>query len=296
VSIFISWSGPSSREVGRKVKQLVSEVLGTDDVFMSDEDIAPGDKSLEEIDLALKRSTAALIIVSARTAREPWLNFEAGAMAVRLAKTSVVPILLDLDFNQLIQPLAQFQAIRYDDREKFRKTLVLLNMQRGSDRIKTETLDIVLTARWPKFQSDVAQIVADGASPDDAAALPDEQDKIDEILSTLRGMSSGFQASTVRSRAAKKDANLPTDFDMKRLGYLHQRVNRVVPIEPSLPSDYEPGRTFRAVASVEALPDQLANSLSQLAVEIGYDLMIEGRNVYYEFYRSGQKWTSIEMG
>jgi hypothetical protein len=296
VSIFISWSGPSSREVGREVKQLVSEVLGTDDVFMSDEDIAPGDKSLEEIDLALKRSTAALIIVSARTAREPWLNFEAGAMAVRLAKTSVVPILLDLDFNQLIQPLAQFQAIRYDDREKFRKTLVLLNMQRGSDRIKTETLDIVLTARWSKFQADVTQIVADSASPDDAAALPDEQDKIDEILSTLRGMSNGYQASTVRSRTGKKGAYLPADFDTKRLGYLHQRVNRIVPIEPSTPSDFEPGHSFRAVASVEALPDEFSNSLAHLAVEIGYNLIIECRNVYYEFYSSGHKSTSIEMG
>ena len=295
MSIFISWSGPSNRDVGRKVKQFVSEVLGTDDVFMSDEDIAPGDKSLEEIDLALKRSTAALVIVSARTAREPWLNFEAGAMAVRLEKTSVIPILLDLNFSQLIQPLAQFQAIRYDDAEKFRRMLVVLNAQRDAERIKSDTLEIVFRTRWADFQKDVASIIEASASPEDAAELPDERDKIDEILSTLRGMASSSN-SAAKSRSGKlSDALAANEVDRKKAPYIHMRVRQLVPIDSFDLHEEATGRTFRGQTSFNSLPDVSCALLKDLAQELAVTIVIETRSVYYTFPISGKVWTAVEL-
>lgn len=286
MSIFVSWSGPSNRDVARKVKQFVSEVLGTDSVFMSDEDIAPGDKSLEEVDLALKKSTAALVIVSARSMREPWLNFEAGAMAVRLTKTSVIPILLDLTFSQLVQPIAQFQAIRYDDAEKFRRTLGVLNAQRGADRIKSETLDIVFEARWPSFQDDVRAIIAANATPEDEKSLPDEADKIDEILATLRGLASGGSAlSGGGLRAAGwKHEELQDDMD-----FIRQHIRSIIPVTDFSADLAGRHRRIDVETTLDGLEPQQSQSLARLAKQFDARLVVSSVKGMHIF-TGGGKW------
>jgi hypothetical protein len=274
--------------VGRKVKQFVSEVLGTDDVFMSDEDISPGDKSLEEIDLALKNSTAALVMVSARSMREPWLNFEAGAMAVRLTKTSVIPILLDLTFSQLVQPLAQFQAIRFDDAEKFRRMLGVLNAHREGDRIKSETLDIVFEARWPTFQDDVSGIIAANATPEDQESLPGEADKIDEILATLRSLSSASSATAVKlggsgslGATSRKDSSNPSPAVIRRI------LSKVMPIKDFRAYVGSRGLVAEVQTDLPDLSPSMKVSLGDIAQDLGVDIEVLTRNGIDVFEQRG---------
>lgn len=293
MSVFVSWSSPANQKIGRAVREFVSEVLGTDSVFMSDEDIEPGEKSLEEIDAALKRSTAALVIVSATSARDPWLNFEAGAMGVRLEKAKVIPILLDLDFSQLIQPLAQFQGIRFDNREKFSQMLRVLNNQRGESRIKSETLNIVFDTKWNAFIETVQREIDANAKPEDAAALPDESDKIDEILSTLRRMTSTSAQSASRKKALidwgdeVSDTSLPTQRPSAKV---HKLLSDIVPLVSSTLTTSTDGRAVEADTLLDELTSSQAMRMSSVSKALGMDISINTIKTRYTFSRSGDSW------
>lgn len=203
--------------------------------------------------------------------REPWLNFEAGAMAVRLTKTSVIPILLDLTFSQLVQPIAQFQAIRYDDAEKFRRTLGVLNAQRGADRIKSETLDIVFEARWPSFQDDVSAIIAANATPEDEKSLPDEADKIDEILATLRGLASSGSAlpgGGLRATGWKhNELQISADF-------IRKSIRSVIPVTDFGADLAGRHRRIDVETTLDELESQQSHSLSKLAQEFDARIVV----------------------
>lgn len=277
------------------MRNFVSEVLGTDSVFMSDEDIEPGEKSLEEIDSALKRSTAALVIVSARSARDPWLNFEAGAMGVRLEKARVVPILLDLEFSQLIQPLAQFQGIRFDNREKFNQMLRVLNNQRGDSRIKSETLNIVFDSRWVEFVNEVQREIAANAQPGDLEALPDESDKIDEILSTIRRMSNASANQSTGRKASPSGWMSNHELAQSATpsaASLHTSISDVVPLEDSMvmrgPNKIEIEATSRA----KDVSFEQRAKLGSFCVQNNADLVLTTKNAIYSFKGSDGTWTS----
>lgn len=295
MSVFVSWSSPANRNIGRAVREFVSEVLGTDSVFMSDEDIEPGEKSLEEIDAALKRSTAALVIVSARSARDPWLNFEAGAMGVRLEKARVIPILLDLDFSQLIQPLAQFQGIRFDNRDKFNQMLRVLNNQRGDNRIKPETLNIVFDAKWESFVHGIRLEIDANAKPDDAEALPDESDKIDEILSTIRRMSSGSSQSAARKNAvgawAARDASAPSQSTNATVVF--DLIADVVPLKGFTMSTGPDGRGIEAKSRTNDLSYGQRMSLASISAKFKTDITLIAKDSTYIFRGSDGTWESV---
>ena len=87
--IFISFVH-EDESVASCVKRLIEKELGVDVFLSSDKSqIYAGDSWLEKITTALKEADVVLLMLSQRSLRRPWVNFEAGG-AWLLSKT-VIP-------------------------------------------------------------------------------------------------------------------------------------------------------------------------------------------------------------
>lgn len=270
---FISWSGPECKEIAHVVKEFVSDVLGVDDVFMSDSDIAAGARSLNIIEEALDNARTALVLVTAESQRRPWLNFEAGAISAKLGKPRVVPILLNLGPSDLIQPLGQFQAIEYNDEGKMRDLLAGLNLIRPGGPVRAKTIDIAFESRWEDFVASVDLEVAKLASPAGGPEL-NEAEKLDEVLLTLRQLLNGSRVQP-RSSPLNAPPRRSRGASEYRAAAIQAKIETLVPDLQAL-GFFDDGRriTFRLRTDAELSPGA-RNELVRLARHYAVDIEVE---------------------
>ena len=93
--IFISWSKSKSREFAIETKHLLESLDPHLNVFMSEEDIAAGERFQEKIIQEIKSCNKLLLCFTHENRKSPWLLYEAG-YASGLNKV-VIPFLFDGD-------------------------------------------------------------------------------------------------------------------------------------------------------------------------------------------------------
>ena len=96
-NIFISWSKSKSRELAIEAKHLLESLDSHLKVFMSEEDIAAGEKFQDKIINKIKECDKLLLCFTHENKKSPWLLYEAG-YASGLNKI-VIPFLFDIDSN-----------------------------------------------------------------------------------------------------------------------------------------------------------------------------------------------------
>ncbi|MCK9899358.1 toll/interleukin-1 receptor domain-containing protein, partial [Frankia sp. Cpl3] len=111
MKVFVSWSGDTSKSVAEIFREWLPVLIHDVDVFVSSQDIGGGTRALDVLADELEATSYGLILTTRATQSSPWINFEAGALAKHVAKSRVVPVLVDLGVSDLKNPLAQFQAI-----------------------------------------------------------------------------------------------------------------------------------------------------------------------------------------
>jgi hypothetical protein len=114
VNIFISWSGDHSGHVSQTLREYVPLVIQSATCFLSKNDIEAGTQWMTEVFDKLDARSIGLICITKDNQDRPWINFEAGALAFRLGKPRVVPILIDLEAAELKAPLGSFEYVRCD--------------------------------------------------------------------------------------------------------------------------------------------------------------------------------------
>jgi hypothetical protein len=83
--VFISWSGEPSRSIARALHDWLPTVAQHVRPWMSDQEIGTGRRWNEEIAKALDDTDFGIVCVTAQNQHAPWLMFEAGGLAKRLA-------------------------------------------------------------------------------------------------------------------------------------------------------------------------------------------------------------------
>ena len=127
--IFISWSGPYSKEFAKGIKKLLEEsVFDNKELtcFVSDLDIASGSDWWNKIKKELRSCKLGILCITKENLRAPWIYFEAGAMIAR--EIPSIPLLVSCDVKALSStPLNGKQAVDFYDLKKFLKMLVDIN-------------------------------------------------------------------------------------------------------------------------------------------------------------------------
>jgi hypothetical protein len=151
MKVFISWSGPLSREVAEALRDWLPSVLQYVEPWVSSEDIAKGTRWSVEVGHELESSDFGIICVTPGNVERPWLNFEAGGLAHKFDESRVSPFLFGVGHAAIAaSPLAQFQATLYDRADVLK--LVRSINSKSETRLLDSLLAKAVSQWWPNLQ------------------------------------------------------------------------------------------------------------------------------------------------
>jgi hypothetical protein len=191
MQVFISWSGDKSRNVAEALRQWLPNVLQGISPFVSSRDLSAGTRWAVELAEKLKETEFGLVCVTRENQEEPWLNFEAGAIAKKLEVSRVVPLAIDLAPAEINHPLGQFQATR-TTKEGLENVVKAMNAASTSP-IPADNLVAALDKWWPDLEVDLRKIDETPYGDEREPSTPGRSDRemLEEVLDTVRGLSRG---------------------------------------------------------------------------------------------------------
>lgn len=154
--IFVSWSGDTSHAAAVALATFLRSVMQAAKPWISSEDIEKGARWGATIASELEASSYGIICLTSENIGRPWINFEAGALAKHLDASRVAPFLLGVDPTDVVGPLTQFQATRFEF-EDVRKLVRNVN-DRLEDPLAAHDLDAYFARDWPQFERAIEEI------------------------------------------------------------------------------------------------------------------------------------------
>jgi hypothetical protein len=114
----------------------------------------------------------------------PWILFEAGAMAKHLGKIPVVPLVINFSINDLRPPLSQLNGA-LADKEGIFKIVETIN-KRCSESLDIQKLRRVFEAFWPDMESAINSAKTIIEKEGQVVPPKTEKELLEEILSNLK--------------------------------------------------------------------------------------------------------------
>ncbi|MCI1075396.1 toll/interleukin-1 receptor domain-containing protein [Stenotrophomonas maltophilia] len=187
MKVFISWSGERSRQVANLLRDWLSCVIQAVKPWVSNRDIDRGALWFGQISTQLQDSTVGIICLTQENKTQPWILFEAGALAKGLSTARVCTLLVDLEPEHIKDPLAQFNHTK-PDKDSMYALASTLNTALAENGLDAKVLESAFQTYWPQFEADFRTII------DSTEAPPPEKPKnqaevMQEVLSTVRAMS-----------------------------------------------------------------------------------------------------------
>ena len=184
MKVFISWSGPLSQQLGEALRNWLPAALQLVKPYFTPADIEKGARWESDISKELDAASVGVFCMTRSNLNSSWMLFEAGAIAKRLSKSHVCPILFDVDPTDLAGPLQQFQATPYCEKE-IKQLFKVINASLGDSRLADATLDEVFQMWWPRLDANIQGILA-GAEQNSDEPIRSEREILDEILQLSR--------------------------------------------------------------------------------------------------------------
>ena len=153
MKVFISWSGDAGKAAARAVGQSLSDVFTGVEPWISAVNIQPGQQWFAELMKALEDSRFAIACVTKRSLSAPWIMFESGAVSAKFASPKLVPLLLDCVAEDLVDPLARFNGVVFDE-DSMRGLFASINASVGAS-LATKALSAAFKEVWPALNAAV---------------------------------------------------------------------------------------------------------------------------------------------
>lgn len=180
--VFISWSGERSRFVAEALRNWLADVIHNVKPWVSSEDIRSGARWNLDVARRLEEAQFGILCLTKENLNQPWVLFEAGALAKTLDTSHVCPYLLDLKPSELEGPLVQFQAARAIESDT-RHLVRSINKALGENAREEEQIDRACRKWWPDLQAALERI------PQPASPLGDlrtDRELLEEIVDRIR--------------------------------------------------------------------------------------------------------------
>lgn len=186
LKIFLSWSGERSLHVATALRDWLPFLLPSVKPWLSSTDIEKGARWATDVARELDQTSLGIICLTRENLKNPWILFEAGALSKSQSVAFVCTYLLELEPNDVGQPLGQFQATRATKTDT-RELLGTLNRALGEDQVTDERLDRVFTKWWP----DLEELLRAAPPPTDvkqskSSPQRSEREVLEEILAFVR--------------------------------------------------------------------------------------------------------------
>jgi TIR domain len=163
MTIFISWSGSESRNIAIALKAALETMFHGCQAWVSSEDIHKGSEWFTEVIRALDDARFAIVCVTRQNLSAPWLMFEAGVIASRLASRDqppspmgapprhpvpLVPLLCGCAPEDLPDALKKFQHAQCE-KDELRRLFMEINGQLGATAIAADLFAPLFAGVWP---------------------------------------------------------------------------------------------------------------------------------------------------
>lgn len=158
MKIFVSWSGETSHEIARELKEWLPLVHQKLEPFMSSEDIEKGARWASTIGSELEGTNFGILCLTQENVDAPWVCFEAGALAKVVDHSRVAPILFGIQPSDVQGPLAQFQATKFD-RSDVGRLVRTINASAPDESRDEGQLEKLIDLLWPDLQSKIEPIL-----------------------------------------------------------------------------------------------------------------------------------------
>lgn len=186
MKVFISWSGERSRQVAALLNLWIKYVLQAVDPWLSTQDIDKGSLWFSEITSELSNTQNGIVCLTKSNLNNPWILFEAGALAKGISSNRVYTFLIDLKPNDIKDPLAQFNHT-FPNREGLYQLIKIINKGLEINSLKENILSDVFDTYFPQFESKFNSILKSTPEEEMQEERPKE-DLLNEILYSVRGI------------------------------------------------------------------------------------------------------------
>jgi hypothetical protein len=146
------------------------------------EEIASGKRWRDEIATVLNDTDFGIICLTRANQHNPWLMFEAGALAKHLTAARVIPLYIDLDAAEVTGPLAVWQG-RSLDREGVARIVHDINAATPKP-VPKDALQRLFDRMWPDFEADAARAREKG--PEAEQPRRSAEDMLEELVDRVR--------------------------------------------------------------------------------------------------------------
>lgn len=184
MKVFISWSGTRSKALAGALREWLPMVLQYVEPFVSDKDIAAGERWAQTIAGELEASNFGIICITPENLNSEWVLFESGALSKSMLDGKVIPLLLGLELSDLSGPLSQFQAQKVSE-AGFVEVVKAINKV-AEKPASQQIVDQLVPRLWPTLNETLTKI------PEKA---PTEKHKrqthevLEELVTGVRGLS-----------------------------------------------------------------------------------------------------------
>ncbi|MES3675509.1 hypothetical protein QC589_06095 [Halomonas elongata] len=212
MKIFVSWSGKRSKAVAELMSDWLKCVIQASQPWISTRDIDRGAIWFSEISDKLKDVSVGVVCLTQENKNKPWILFETGALAKGLTTNRVCTFLIDLNPEDLQDPLGQFNHTTPDKSSVWELTRTI-NDCLDDDALDERILNQVFETYWPQFEGKFQDSLNDNP-PQEVVPPRSEQDILSEILNNTRSLS--HRIRDLESEVHCKSRNLKNiDFDKK---------------------------------------------------------------------------------
>jgi len=187
MKIFLSWSGHRSRAVAEVMSVWIKCVLQATSPWISTRDIDRGALWFTEIGDQLKDTSIGIICLTQENKDQPWILFEAGALARGLSANRVCTFLVDLKTTDVRDPLAQFNHT-LPDKESMRQLVRTLNSCLATGALGENVFADVFETYWPQFEAKFADVLLKH-KPTESPKRRSDSNILEEILESTRSLS-----------------------------------------------------------------------------------------------------------
>ncbi len=204
MKIFLSWSGQTSHQIAKGLREWLQSVIQTAEPWLSSEDIKKGARWSPAIAKELAESRAAIFCLTPENLQSPWLNFEAGAVSNTPWSANVCTYLFGISNSDVTGPLTQFQSTIATSKEDNLRLLSTINSAQEGRALDPKRLDKAFNTFWPELEA-VLTTVPKLKEPSEAKRSPEDIAKETlGIVRDLRKQFLQFSASAVNSRIANE--------------------------------------------------------------------------------------------
>lgn len=200
MKIFLSWSKDLSHEVAQYFSEWLPGVIQECSSPFISSDIDKGEPWFETITTSLGATDLGLVFITAENQDAVWLNFEAGAMLNKFGKSGVCPILVGLKKGDYDGPLKNLQLTELADEGDVKQLLGTIN-KKCANPLDQSILDKMLGVFWPDLRDSVSDLITEHAKTQTGHPVSTKRkmdDKVDELLSLMRGLAAKESAADLR--------------------------------------------------------------------------------------------------